>query len=99
MEFPVLLDTKAPEIYAYSILSVIAEKFEAIVSLGDANSRYKDFYDIYVLADRYDLNGMELKEAIRETFEHRGTGFDDIYMLSRMNLSQARSISVGGEHS
>lgn len=79
MEFPVLLDTKAPEIYAYSILSVIAEKFEAIVSLGDANSRYKDFYDIYVLADRYNLNGMELKEAIRETFEHRGTGFDDIY--------------------
>ncbi|MEE0956068.1 MAG: nucleotidyl transferase AbiEii/AbiGii toxin family protein [Eubacterium sp.] len=82
MEFPVLLDTKAPEIYAYSILSVIAEKFEAIVSLGDANSRYKDFYDIYVLADRYDLNGMELKEAIRETFEHRGTGFDDIYAFT-----------------
>lgn len=82
MGFPVLLDTKAPEIYAYSILSVIAEKFEAIVSLGDANSRYKDFYDIYVLADRYDLNGMELKEAIRETFEHRGTGFDDIYAFT-----------------
>ena len=82
MEFPVLLDTKAPEIYAYPILSVIAEKFEAIVSLGDANSRYKDFYDIYVLADRYNLNGMELKEAIREIFEHRGTGFDDIYAFT-----------------
>ncbi len=79
MNFPVLLDMDVPEIYAYSISSVIAEKFEAIVSLGDANSRYKDFYDIYILADRYDFDGTELREAVRETFEHRGTGFDDIF--------------------
>ena len=78
MEFPILLDMEVPEVYAYSIYSVIAEKFEAFVSLGLANGRYKDFYDIYVLADRYDLNGMELKNAIVETFTHRGTGFDDI---------------------
>lgn len=52
--------------------------FEAFVSLGLANGRYKDFYDIYVLADRYNLNGVELKNAIVETFIHRGTGFDDI---------------------
>lgn len=78
MEFPVLLDMEVPEVYAYSIYSVIAEKFEAFVSLGLANGRYKDFYDIYVLADRYDLDGIELKNAIVETFNHRGTGFDDI---------------------
>lgn len=78
MEFPVLLDMEVPEVYAYSIYSVIAEKFEAFVSLGLANGRYKDFYDIYVLADRYDLDGIELKKAIVETFNHRGTGFDDI---------------------
>lgn len=78
MEFPVLLDMDAPEIYAYSIYSVIAEKFEAFVSLGLVNGRYKDFYDIYVLADRYNLDGVELKNAIQETFSHRGTGFDDI---------------------
>lgn len=78
IEFPTLLDMEAPEVYAYSLYSVISEKFEAIVSLGDANSRYKDFYDIYILADRYELNGKKLKEAIRETFEHRGTGFGDI---------------------
>ena len=46
MEFPVLLDMDVPQVYAYSIYSVISEKIEAIVSLGDANSRYKDFYDI-----------------------------------------------------
>lgn len=78
MEFPVLLDMEVPEVYAYSIYSVIAEKFEAFVSLGLANGRYKDYYDIYVLADRYDLDGMELKNAIVETFTQRGTGFDDI---------------------
>jgi predicted nucleotidyltransferase component of viral defense system len=78
MEFPVLLDMEVPEVYAYSIYSVIAEKFEAFVSLGLANGRYKDFYDIYVLAIRYDLIGADLKEAIIETFTHRGTGFDDI---------------------
>lgn len=78
MEFPVLLDMEVPEIYAYSIYSVIAEKFEAIVSLGDANSRYKDYYDIYILANKYDYNGTELKNAISETFEHRETGFTGI---------------------
>lgn len=82
MEFPVLLDMEVPKIYAYSISSVISEKFEAIVSLGDANSRYKDFYDIYILADRYDLDGAELKEAIRETFAHRCTDFDDIFAFT-----------------
>lgn len=82
MDFPVLLDMEAPEIFAYSITSVIAEKFEAIVSLGDANSRYKDFYDIYVLAERYDLDGEELNEAVRETFEHRSTGFDDVFVFT-----------------
>ena len=78
MKFPVLLDMEVPEIYVYSIYSVIAEKFEAFVSLGLANGRYKDFYDIYVLTDSYDLDGMELMKAIVETFTHRGTSFDDI---------------------
>lgn len=78
MNFPVLLDMEAPEVYAYSIYSVIAEKFEAFVSLGLANGRYKDFYDIYVLSENYDLDGEELRNAIKETFAHRGTSFDDI---------------------
>jgi len=69
---------EVPEVYAYSIYSVIAEKFEAFVSLGLANGRYKDFYDIYILADRYNLDGSELKKAVVETFTHRGTGYDDI---------------------
>lgn len=77
-EFPVLLDMPAPVVYAYSISSVIAEKFEAIVSLGYANSRYKDFYDIYALAAKYDLSGIELQQSIIETFRNRQTEFHDI---------------------
>ncbi len=76
--YPERIKMEFPEIYAYSVYSVIAEKFEAFVSLGLANGRYKDFYDIYVLADCFDLDGDKLKNAIIETFNHRGTGFDDI---------------------
>lgn len=78
MKFPVLLDMDEPKIYAYSLYSIIAEKFEAFTSLGLINGRYKDFYDIYILAKKFDLSGLELQEAIQETFSHRGTTFEDI---------------------
>ena len=78
MQFPVLLDMPAPEVYAYSVYSVVAEKFEALTSLGLTNGRYKDFYDIYILASSFDFSGAELKTSVSETFSHRGTGFDDI---------------------
>ena len=78
MKFPVLLDMQEPEIYAYSIYSVIAEKLEAFVSLGLANGRYKDFYDIYILSEKYELDGNELKNAVVETFTHRETSFNDL---------------------
>lgn len=78
MDFPVLLDMSVPQIYAYSIYSVIAEKFEAFVSLGIMNGRYKDFYDIYILSNNYNLDGAELKTAISKTFNNRGTIFEDI---------------------
>ncbi len=87
MNFPVILEMDIPQIYAYSLASVIAEKFEAIVSLGDANSRYKDFYDIYLLANRYNLSGQELSEAVKETFEHRKTGFEEIFAFEEAFLT------------
>lgn len=78
MKYPVILEMDVPEIYAYSLESVIAEKFEAIVQLGYGNSRYKDFYDIYILSSTYDFNGQILKQAIIETFEHRKTSLLEI---------------------
>lgn len=78
MDFPVLLTNESPKIFAYSIYTTLAEKFEAFVSLGLANSRYKDFYDIYTLAKTHNLDGNNLKNAIIETFNHRNTSFNDI---------------------
>lgn len=81
MVFPVLLVMDAPIIYAYSLASMVAEKFEAIVSLGYANSRYKDFYDIYILSHKVDFDGLDLSTAIAETFKHRNTAMDDIVIF------------------
>lgn len=78
MEYPTILDDEVPILYAYSLESIIAEKFEAIVSLGKVNSRYKDFYDICVLIEKFDFDGKNIKEAVSETFRNRGTTFDII---------------------
>lgn len=78
MDFPVLLNMEEPSMYAYSIYSVIAEKFEAFTSLGIVNGRYKDFYDIYEIAKNFDLDGEELSGAVKKTFSRRGTGFEEI---------------------
>lgn len=78
MEFPTLLEMEIAKIYSYSIETVVAEKLEAIVSLGYVNSRYKDFYDIYVLCKEYDFNGSDLLSAVRVTFDHRKTELNDI---------------------
>lgn len=78
MDFPVVLSDESSQIYAYSLCSTIAEKFEAIVSLAYDNSRFKDFYDIYVLSTTQDFDGKELLEAVRETFENRHTSIAEI---------------------
>lgn len=81
IDFPVLLDLDIPHVYSYSIESTLAEKFEAIVSLGLANSRYKDFYDIYVILQDQKVNEVVLKQAVIQTFSHRKTSFDDIVIF------------------
>ncbi len=53
MDFPVILDMEAPRVNAYSLETSIAEKLEAIVHNGYLNSRYKDFYDIYILSQEW----------------------------------------------
>lgn len=73
MDFPPLLDFPAPRIRAYRRETVVAEKVEAIVQLGMANSRMKDFYDLVVLARDYEFEGITLSRAIRATFERRKT--------------------------
>ena len=73
MEYPVLLSSESIRISAYSLESVIAEKFEAMIVLDTRNSRMKDFYDIHDILTNHQIESSTLKEAIRLTFERRRT--------------------------
>lgn len=73
ISYPVLLDHPAPRLMAYPREVMVAEKFESMVDLGMANSRMKDFFDIWVVALMFDFAGKRLTEAIRSTFERRRT--------------------------
>jgi hypothetical protein len=73
VDYPTLLDLEAPRILAYMPVTAIAEKYDAMVKHGMANSRMKDFYDIWLLSRTLDLGGAELAAALRATFAHRET--------------------------
>lgn len=73
MDFPVILDMESPRVNAYSLETSIAEKLEAIIHNGYLNSRYKDFYDIYVLSKKYEFSYAKLRNAVIQTFENRKT--------------------------
>lgn len=73
INLPVLLDLPVPRLRAYARETVVAEKFQAMVMLGLANTRMKDFYDIWMLSRNYDFDGERLSRAIAATFERRGT--------------------------
>ena len=73
IEYPVLLDSPVPQLRAYPTETVVAEKYQALVHLGLANSRMKDFYDLWVIAHAFDFDGRTLAEAIHNTFSRRRT--------------------------
>ncbi|CCE06337.1 conserved hypothetical protein [Bradyrhizobium sp. STM 3843] len=73
IDLPVLLDFPAPHLRAYARETVIAEKFQAMVMLGRANSRMKDLYDIWVLSRNFEFKGDALARAIAATFARRKT--------------------------
>ena len=77
IDYPVLLDSPAPRIKAYPKESVVAEKLQALVALGMANSRMKDFYDLWTMSRIFDFDGPSLAEAIAATFQRRKTGLPE----------------------
>lgn len=81
--YPVLLDDlPAPNLRVYPRYTVIAEEFEAITSLGIANSRMKDFFDLCVLTRHSELNTAVLRQAIAATFARRRSQGGRIHDLS-----------------
>jgi predicted nucleotidyltransferase component of viral defense system len=76
MTYPTFFDQDF-QIYAYTIETVLAEKFEAILSLYPFNSRYKDYFDIYSIIQKEKLDKATVKKAIQTTCRNRETGFEN----------------------
>lgn len=73
ISYPVILEFPSPRLQTYPRETVVAEKFQAMVMLGIANSRMKDFFDIWSLSRTFEFSGPTLCAAIRATFERRQT--------------------------
>jgi hypothetical protein len=75
-EYRTILGDPPPRILVYPPESVVAEKLHATVILGERNSRYKDFYDLYMIAGAFPFERSTLAEAVRATFDRRATQVD-----------------------
>lgn len=75
IEYPTLFDAPPPLLKACPRYTLVAEKVEAIVKLGLANSRMKDFYDIWLLSKLFSFEGNVLRKALANTFDRRRTTF------------------------
>lgn len=97
VEFPTLLKMDSPRLLAYPIETVIAEKYEAMLSLGDKNSRFKDFYDIVMLSRSHEFDGYTLQEALVRTFTRRNTAFDQ-YIYTESYAEEKERLWQGFKH-
>jgi hypothetical protein len=95
--YPVLLnDLPSPHLWVYPRYTAVAEKFEALTVLALANSRMKDFFDLYFMAEHSEFDGALLREAISATFSRRGsalplelpTGLTEAFVQDRQKLTQ-----------
>ncbi len=73
INYPTLLDLPAPQMRAYPPETVVAEKLQAMVTLGMQNSRMKDFYDLWIIARQFSFDGVSLAAAVQATFNRRQT--------------------------
>jgi hypothetical protein len=79
VSYPIILSgMPEPQLRAYPRYTVVAEKFEALTSLGMLNSRMKDFFDLWVLSTHSNFNGVLLARAVTATFERRNTPLPQI---------------------
>ncbi|MBE94149.1 nucleotidyl transferase AbiEii/AbiGii toxin family protein [Marinobacter sp.] len=104
LELPALLDFPAARIKCYTPESSIAEKFQAMVNLGELNSRMKDFYDIWLLSRQHEFRLENLKGAVEGTFRKRGTDipeaspFPAAFVDSKQPQWQAFRKRLGQDH-
>jgi len=95
VRLPTILDLPPPELQGYSRESAISEKLQIMVYMGEVNSRMKDFYDVWLLANHFDFDGSILAQAIHKTFRWRQTAlpltpvaFTDAFAQNREKQTQ-----------
>lgn len=95
LEYPLLLEhLPVPNILAYSIETVVAEKMHAVIDLADQSSRMKDYYDLYNLLSKEKYDRETLQEAIIRTFENRHTSYDANTMFFRTDFAENNQMQV-----
>ncbi len=73
LDYPTLLGHPAPHLYGYPRETTLAEKVQAMTVLEMANSRMKDFYDVWQLIEHFEFDGKVVQAAIEKTFANRNT--------------------------
>lgn len=108
ISYPTLLGMEAPKIRTYPPATVVAEKFQAMVALGIANGRMKDYYDLWAIPKTVEMTENELDTAIEATFGRRqtaipedrppglSTAFAEDELKQRQWRAYAESIDLGG---
>ena len=77
LDYPLLIEgLPAVNVEAYSLETVVAEKFQTMIDRGTINSRMKDFFDVYSILKAGKVDEALLKEAVIEVFANRGTELD-----------------------
>ncbi len=88
LEYPILMEElPVPVILAYSLETVIAEKFEAMISLSVDNSRMKDFFDVYRLLKYHSMDEENISKAIENTFQNRQTQLVEVPALFQRDFA------------
>jgi Nucleotidyl transferase AbiEii toxin, Type IV TA system len=73
LDYPVLLEFPSPQLRGYTPETMIAEKLDAMVKLGLANSRMKDFYDVWTMVNQFQIVPEKIAPVIRNVFQNRKT--------------------------
>jgi Nucleotidyl transferase AbiEii toxin, Type IV TA system len=98
INYPTILSFQGPKLLGYSKETIVAEKFESLVTLGILNSRMKDYFDIWTLSRQFNFDGPMLSNALERTFSNRGTAImpDPIGLTSRFADDSTKSAQWRG---
>ena len=108
--YKLMMEERIIPIYTYNIETLLAEKLETIIARGTANTRMRDFYDIYLISEyqKYNINMKDLKEAFTATSKKRGSfglvdGLNSLindienstYLIEMWNIYKKKNYFVG----